>query len=90
MSVRSRLESAGVPVSQPESDLRLADMLEPLRPAERLAVYLRVIEDRPFAEVAHITGKSEDAAKKTVYRALSRLRSIQEESRVACTRERGT
>ncbi len=40
----------------------------------RLAVYLRVVEDRPFAEVATLMGASQSAAKMTYYRALERLR----------------
>lgn len=61
----------------PESVETCADMLAPLQPDERLAVYLRVVEDRPFAEVALLVGRSEGATKKLVYRALARLRSAQ-------------
>lgn len=49
-------------------------LLMALSETDRLAVYLRVVEDRPFAEVARVVGVSEDAAKKKVYRALKRLR----------------
>ena len=52
----------------------LAALLEPLTAEERLAVYLRVVEGRPFADVAKVLHKSQDATKKTVYRALGRLR----------------
>jgi len=45
-----------------------------LKETERLAVYLRVAEDRSFADVARILGKSEGAAKMTFYRAIDRLR----------------
>lgn len=45
-----------------------------LKESERLAVYLRVVEDRPFAEVARLLGKSESAAKMTFYRAVERTR----------------
>ncbi|MDO8964429.1 MAG: sigma-70 family RNA polymerase sigma factor [Coriobacteriia bacterium] len=41
---------------------------------QRLTVYLRVVEERPFAEVAELTGKSEAATKMTFYRAMERLR----------------
>lgn len=41
---------------------------------ERLAVYLRVAEDRSFADIARLLGKSESAAKMTFYRAIDRLR----------------
>ncbi len=45
-----------------------------LKEAERLVVYLRIAEDRPFADVGRIVGKSEAAVKMTFYRALERLR----------------
>ncbi len=46
-----------------------------LNERSRLAIYLRVAEDRPFAEVAQLMGVSESAAKMTYYRALHRLRT---------------
>lgn len=46
-----------------------------LKEAERLAIYLRVIEERPFSEVAELLGKSESATKMTFYRAVDRLRA---------------
>jgi RNA polymerase sigma factor (sigma-70 family) len=64
--------------THPEYTTDLAELLEPLGPNQRLAVYLRIIEDRPFAEVARITGQSEAAAKKTVYRALAQLRGAEQ------------
>ena len=64
--------------SHPEYMTDLAELLEPLGPGQRLAVYLRVIEDRPFAQVARITGQSEAATKKTVYRALAQLRGAEQ------------
>lgn len=52
-----------------------------LAETERLAIYLRVAEDRPFAEIAKLLGKSESAAKMTFYRAIDRLRrEIQRDS----------
>lgn len=45
-----------------------------LSEASRLVIYLRVAEDRPFAEIARLTGRSESAAKMTFYRAIERLR----------------
>lgn len=45
-----------------------------LKEAERLVVYLRVAEGRPFAEIGRITAKSEAAVKMTFYRAIERLR----------------
>jgi RNA polymerase sigma-70 factor (ECF subfamily) len=49
-----------------------------LKESERLAVYLRIVEERPFAEVAGLLGKSEGAAKMTFYRAVERLRAEME------------
>jgi RNA polymerase sigma-70 factor (ECF subfamily) len=48
--------------------------VRPLKEAQRLAIYLRVVEDRPFAEVARTLGVSESAAKMTYYRAVERVR----------------
>ena len=45
---------------------------------ERLAIYLRIVEERPFPDVARLIGKSEGAAKMTFYRALRRLRAAME------------
>lgn len=81
LSVRTRLPRTDQPSADAQLDSSLAELLEPLGPGERLAVYLRIIEDRPFAEVAQITSKSEAATKKTVYRALERLRRIDERSK---------
>jgi RNA polymerase sigma-70 factor (ECF subfamily) len=41
---------------------------------ERLAVYLRIAEDRSFADIARLVGRSEGATKMTFYRAIDRLR----------------
>jgi RNA polymerase sigma factor (sigma-70 family) len=81
LSARTRLPRADEPSADEQCDSSLAELLEPLGPDERLAVYLRIIEDRPFAEVAQITSKSEAATKKTVYRALARLRRIDEQDK---------
>lgn len=77
LSLLARLQQATAVSSDTEYAIGLAERLAPLSPEQRLTVYLRVIEDRPFAEVARITGKSEEAAKKIVYRALAQLRSIE-------------
>ena len=45
-----------------------------LRDAERLAVYLRVIRERPYAEVARAMGRSEGATRMLVLRSLRRLK----------------
>ncbi len=45
-----------------------------LREPERLVIYFRIAEDRPFAQIARLVGKSESAVKMTFYRAIDRLR----------------
>jgi RNA polymerase sigma-70 factor (ECF subfamily) len=45
-------------------------------------VYLRVVEDRPFAEIARLVGKREGATKMMFYRALERLRRDMERDSV--------
>ena len=45
-----------------------------LNEASRLVIYLRIAEDRPFAEIARLTGRSESATKMAFYRAIDRLR----------------
>ena len=75
---RSRLESRLA--QQPASDT--SEWVRPdsweyvrrLKETERLVVYLRVAEDRSFADIARLLGKSEAAAKMTFYRAIDRLR----------------
>lgn len=47
-----------------------------LKESERLVVYLRLAEDRPFAEIAQLIGKSEGASKMAFYRAIDHLRRI--------------
>jgi RNA polymerase sigma factor (sigma-70 family) len=77
LSLLPRLQHSAVTSNDAEYATGLVELLAPLSPEQRLTVYLRVIEDRPFAEVARITGKSEAAAKKIVCRALAQLRSIE-------------
>lgn len=45
-----------------------------LKETERLLVYLRLAEDRSFADIARLLHKSEGAVKMTFYRAIERLR----------------
>lgn len=52
------------------------EYLRALKESERLVVFLRVAEDRSFADIARIIGKSEPAAKMTFYRATDRLRAL--------------
>lgn len=78
-TARERLLTAKVqtqpPVTDAWSDSEWWVLLcRELSEKERLIVYLRAIEDRPFAEVARITGKKESAIKMTYYRAAKKLR----------------
>jgi RNA polymerase sigma factor (sigma-70 family) len=45
-----------------------------LKEADRLAIYLRVAEDRSFADMARLLRRTEGSAKMTFYRAIDRLR----------------
>jgi len=45
-----------------------------LSESDRLAIYLRFVEERSFVDMARVLNKSEGAAKMTFYRALERLR----------------
>lgn len=61
-----------------------------LREPERLVLYLRIAEDRPFAEIALLTDRSESAVKMTFYRAIDRLRKdMQYETQADTTVEGG-
>jgi RNA polymerase sigma-70 factor (ECF subfamily) len=62
--------------TQPEVWQHIRRLSEP----ERLAIYLRVVEERSFSDVARLLGKSEGAAKMTFYRALERLRREMEDA----------
>lgn len=77
---RSRLLSAKVADTAPTQadgweDPGSWEYVRRLKEAERLVVYLRVVEDRSFADVARVLGKSQSAVKMTFYRAVERLRS---------------
>jgi RNA polymerase sigma-70 factor, ECF subfamily len=54
------------------------EYVQRLNETERLAVYLRIAEDRTFADIARLLKKSEAAAKMTFYRALDRVRAEME------------
>ncbi len=59
----------------------LQDLLR-LKPADRAALYLAVVEDRGYDDVADVLGCSEAAARARVSRALRRLRvQLEEEVR---------
>jgi RNA polymerase sigma factor (sigma-70 family) len=54
-------------------------LLEELPPAERVAVRARVIDEQSYPEIAAAVGSTEQAVRKSVSRALSRLRKYAKE-----------
>ena len=89
LALLPHLGSTSETTLDPEYGTGVAELLGPLSCDERLAVYLRVIEDRPLAQVALITGKTEEAARKVVFRALQRLRSIALQENLAVSHRGG-
>lgn len=71
-----RIVSTAPTIEGPLEGAEVLSLLADLNERDRLAVYLRVVEDRPFREVACLLGLSEHATKKRVYRALSRLHRL--------------
>ncbi len=59
------------------SDLSMAFLvlLERLAPEERAAFLLREVFDNPYADIARVLGKTEEATRQTVHRARRRVRS---------------
>jgi RNA polymerase sigma-70 factor (ECF subfamily) len=57
------------------TDPALAEAIRGLGDTERLAVYLRVVEERPYAEVARAVRRSEGATRMLVLRSLRRLKT---------------
>ncbi len=55
-------------------DRDLWSLVAGLGERERLIIYLHIVEDREFSEVASALGRSTGAVKMTYYRALKRLR----------------
>lgn len=47
-----------------------------LSESERLAVFLRIVQDLPFSEVARVMGKREGSAKMVFYRAVTKLKGV--------------
>jgi RNA polymerase sigma-70 factor (ECF subfamily) len=80
----SAREPAGRPASaaDPEAEAMLADsvgyatlvVLDRLNPAERIAFVLHDLFDIPFEEIAHITGRTPEAARQLASRARRRVR----------------
>lgn len=69
----ARMEETA-PVADGWTDPDWWHALRVLSESERLTVYLRVVEDLSFIEVARIMGKREGAAKMMFYRAVEKLR----------------
>lgn len=55
---------------------KLPGALEKLKPAELQLIELRFMENRPFREVAQITGITENNAKVKVYRILDKMKKF--------------
>ncbi len=72
--VRSANDASHAASADSWRDSDLWSLVHPLDERSRLAIYLRVVEDRPFAQVAQLMGVSQSAAKMTYYRALKRVR----------------
>lgn len=75
---RDRRLLAKIPKPPPDpdawSDPSWWDSTSSLKEDERLVVYLRAVEDRSFAEIAHITNRGQSAVKMAFYRAAEKLR----------------
>lgn len=65
-------DKAVAPPSQP--DVELWDAVAALPPAQRVAVVLRHVLDRPYEEIAAITGASAEAARANVYQGTKKLK----------------
>jgi RNA polymerase sigma-70 factor (ECF subfamily) len=56
-------------------DPRVLDMLDELPPAQREAIWARIVEERGYGEIAAAAGTSEAAVRQRVSRALAWLRT---------------
>jgi len=63
---------------QDEELSRLKSLINNLNDSEQDLIQLRYVAELPFAEMAELLGKREDAVRKSVYRLLARLRSQME------------
>jgi RNA polymerase sigma-70 factor (ECF subfamily) len=55
---------------------RAQEAISDLPEAERTAILLRHFEGRSIAEIAHVLGGGENAAKQAVFRAVHKLRAV--------------
>jgi RNA polymerase sigma-70 factor (ECF subfamily) len=67
------LDSIDARLSAQAAEPGLASALDTLPPAQREALELRVVEERPYEEIASVLGCSETAARIRVMRALAKL-----------------
>lgn len=63
---------------QDEELMRLRSVIKKLSNDEQELIRLRYVADLPFAEIASVLGKREDAVKKTLYRLIERLKGQME------------
>lgn len=65
-------DQAVAPPDEPDAELWAA--VRALPPAQRVAVVLRHVLDRPYDEIAAVTGASTEAARANVYQGTKKLR----------------
>jgi RNA polymerase sigma-70 factor, ECF subfamily len=71
----ARIGEAPAPQADGWADPAEWQCVSQLSERQRLVLFLRVVEERPFAEVARAMGVSESAAKMVFHRAVRRLRN---------------
>lgn len=76
--VARALADTPLPSAPAWSDPELWSYVATLKERARLIVYLHTVEERPFPEIARLTGMSTSAVKMTHYRALERIRRSME------------
>ena len=78
MAARWELETSQTVDSRTATELTILveETLHQLAEGERLAILLRYYDNRPFAEIGRILGRSEDAARMRVDRGLERLQAL--------------
>ena len=64
------------PAVDPTPDDELWAAVRALPPRQRVAVVHRHVLDRPYAEIAHLMGTSEETARANVYQGTKKLREM--------------
>jgi RNA polymerase sigma-70 factor (ECF subfamily) len=85
--LEARIAESAAPLADGWTQPEVWPYVRRLTEPERLAVYLRIVEERSFPDVARLLGKSEGATKMTFYRALERLRREMECANASCELE---